>query len=51
MSYYNILGELLPKDEVKFAFITEEILEKIKKFKEKFNLNIIWRGLVYEWVN
>jgi hypothetical protein len=35
---------------VRFKEQTKEVKSKIQEFKDKYNLNIIWRGLAYEWV-
>ena len=43
-------NELLPDDKNGFDDITKEVADKIKAFKNKYkNLDIIWKGLRYEW--
>ena len=43
-------NELLPEDKNGLDDITREVAVKIKTFKNKYkNLDIIWKGLRYEW--
>ena len=43
-------NELLPDDKNGFDDISKEVADKIKAFKNKYkNLDIIWKGLRYEW--
>jgi hypothetical protein len=46
-----ILDELTTDDKQKFYLFTKEVESKIKLFKRNFNIDVIWKGLHYDWVN
>jgi len=44
------LDELSEEDKLKLNGLTKELLSKIQQFKEKYKINIVWKGICYEWV-
>ena len=50
-NWFIIIGELTPEDKEKFKISTKEVEKNIRTFKQTNLMNIVWKGLYYEWVS
>ncbi len=48
---FIFLDELTPEDKERFKIATKEVEKNIRTFKQTNLMNIVWKGLYYEWVS
>ncbi len=47
---YYYIDELTTDDKEKFSLFTKELEKKIRMFKQAYSMEVVWKGLYYEWV-